>query len=60
MHHKVCNISFGSTVADLVHLYIKTNHDNKQKELKELLRGYHRIKFNAVKSLPFLKKNSEI
>ena len=54
MHHKVCNISFGPTVADLMHLYIKRKHDNKQKELKKLLRGYHQIKFNAVKSLPFL------
>ena len=53
MHHKVSNISFGPTVADLVHLYIKTKHDNKQKELKKLLRGYHQIKFNAVKALPF-------
>ena len=61
MHHKVFNISFGPTVDDLVHLYIKTQDDNKQKELKKLLRGYHQIKFNAVKALPFFYlKNSEI
>ena len=57
MHHKVCNISFKPTVDDLVHLYIKTHDDNKQKELKKLLRGYYQIKFNAVKAEPFLYKN---
>ena len=53
MHHKVSNIRFGPTVADLVHWYIETQHNNKQKELKKLLRGYHQTKFNAVKTLPF-------
>ena len=53
MHHKICNISFGPTVADLVHLYIKTKYDKIQKELKKLLRVYHQTKFNAVKTLPF-------
>ena len=54
MHHKVSSISFGPIIDDLMHLYIKKKHDNKQKELKKLLRGNHQIKFNEVKSLPFL------
>ena len=58
MHHKVCNISFGPTVADLVHLYIETQYDKKQKELNKLLCLYHQIKFNALKDLPFFIKKT--
>ena len=36
-----------------MHIKINNQYNNKQKELKKSLYGYHQIKFNAVKAVPF-------
>ena len=53
MHHKACSIFFGLTAAGMVHLFFNDQYDSKQKELQKSPNGYHQIKFNAVKNVPF-------